>query len=75
MAYFGIYQGTVMNAADPLMKGRVQVNIPSIAGNANAWALPCREPGSTATPRIGGSIWVMFKAGDASRPVRMGSLG
>jgi phage gp45-like len=71
MAYFGIYRGTIMNTADPTMKGRVQVNVPAIAGAAG-WALPCREYGSMTKPPIGGAVWVMFEGGDIAHPVWMG---
>ena len=72
MAYHGIYRGTVMNTADPLMQGRVQVTIPVVAGPTSGWALPCREFRSTAVPAIGTVVWVMFEAGDPSFPVWMG---
>jgi type VI secretion system (T6SS) baseplate-like injector VgrG len=71
MAYFGIYRGTIVNTADPTMKGRVQVNMPAIAG-ASGWALPCREYGSTTKPPIGSAVWVMFEGGDITHPVWMG---
>ena len=74
MAHYGIYQAIVVSAADPMMQGRVQVKVPSVVGGSNAWARPCRPPGSAVTPRIGTSVWVMFEGGDASRPVWMGSL-
>ena len=71
MANYGIYRGTVVNTADPLMKGRLQINVPSQAFGAS-WAEPCREFKSTATPTIGTPVWVMFEAGDPARPVWMG---
>ena len=71
MANYGIYRGTVVNTADPLMKGRLQINVPSQASGAS-WAEPCREFKSTATPTIGTQVWVMFEAGDPAHPVWMG---
>ena len=44
MAYYGTYRGNVVNTADPSMKGRLQVNVPAVAGAAT-WALPCRDYG------------------------------
>jgi hypothetical protein len=73
MAYNGIYRGNVVNTADPTMKGRIQVSIPAVAGGIG-WALPCREAGSTAMPRIGTVVWVMFEGGNASSPVWMGCM-
>ena len=72
MAYHGIYRGMVMNTADPLMKGRLQVTIPVISGPTSGWALPCREYNSKDTPPIGTQVWVMFEGGDPSSPVWMG---
>jgi hypothetical protein len=71
MANYGIYRGTVMNTADPMMKGRLQINVPSQALGAS-WAEPCRDYQSTATPPIGTLVWVMFEGGDPTRPVWMG---
>jgi hypothetical protein len=71
MAHFGIYRGTVMNTADPLMKGRLQINVASQASGAG-WADPCRDWQSTAAPPIGTQVWVMFEGGDPARPVWMG---
>ena len=74
MAFDGIYRGMVMNSADPQMKNRLQVNVPSVAGSANAWAMPCREFNSTAMPSVGTAIWVMFEGGNPSTPVWMGCM-
>jgi hypothetical protein len=73
MAQYGIYRGTVINTADPTMKGRIQVSIPALAGSSGGWAMPCRDYGSTAVPPIGSLVWVMFERGDTSYPVWMGS--
>lgn len=72
MAHYGIYRGTVMNTADPLMKGRIMVTVPSVAGAPGGWAEACRDYGSNTAPPIGTAIWVMFEGGDSSRPVWMG---
>jgi hypothetical protein len=71
VANHGIYRGTVMNTADPMMKGRLQVNVASQASGAS-WAEPCHLRQSTATPPIGTQVWVMFEGGDPMRPVWMG---
>jgi len=73
MAFDGIYRGMVMNAADPLMKSRLQVNVPGIAV-ASGWAMPCREFNSTAMPPVGTAVWVMFEAGNPANPVWMGCI-
>ncbi|HEX3403923.1 MAG TPA: phage baseplate assembly protein V [Acetobacteraceae bacterium] len=74
VAHYGIYRGNVMNTADPMMKGRVQVSVPSVGGVASAWAAPCREYKSTATPPVGSAVWVMFEAGNPASPVWMGCV-
>ena len=72
MAYHGIYRGTVMNTADPMMKGRLQVSIPDVASAPSGWAMPCRDYKSTSAPPIGTAVWIMFERGDAASPVWMG---
>ena len=72
MAHYGVYSGMVMNTADPMMKGRLQISLPGISGPPTAWAMPCREFGSKTTPVIGTSVWVMFEQGDVDRPVWIG---
>jgi hypothetical protein len=72
MANYGIYRGIVVNTADPMMKGRLQINIPSQPFGGPAWAEACRDYKSTATPPIGTQVWVMFEAGDPAHPVWMG---
>jgi hypothetical protein len=74
VAHYGIYRGNVLNTADPMMKGRIQVRVPAIAVVASDWALPCREYRSTALPQVGSVVWVMFEGGDPSYPVWMGCM-
>jgi hypothetical protein len=74
MAYYGIYRGSLMNTADPQMKGRVQVSVPSIGAAAGGWAAPCREFKSQAMPPVGSPVWVMFEGGDPASPVWMGCM-
>jgi hypothetical protein len=74
MAYYGIYRGNVMNTADPLMKGRVQVSVPSVGAAVSSWATPCREYKSTAMPPVGSAVWVMFEGGNVASPVWMGCM-
>ena len=73
MAYHGLYRGIVTNSSDPIMKGRVQVNIPAVSAGGT-WAAPCREYGSHSMPPVGTVVWVMFERGDVSYPVWMGCM-
>jgi Type VI secretion system/phage-baseplate injector OB domain len=72
MANYGIYAGTVINTVDPLMKGRMQVSLPMVAGPTSAWAVPCRDYKSTTVPPVGTPVWIMFEAGNVDHPVWMG---
>jgi Type VI secretion system/phage-baseplate injector OB domain len=74
MAYHGLYRGSVLNTADPMMKGRVQVSVPTLAAAASGWAMPCRDYGSTTTPPVGTTVWVMFEGGNLSSPVWVGCM-
>jgi uncharacterized protein involved in type VI secretion and phage assembly len=73
-AFHGIYRGVVMSAADSLGRGRVQVQVPEVSGQALAWALPCQPVALPPAPKVGSGVWVMFEGGDPSRPVWMGVL-
>lgn len=70
--YFGIYRAVVMNADDPNRQRRLLVNVPEVLGTA-LWAMPCVPAGSRAMPRAGAVVWVQFEAGDAARPVWVGT--
>ncbi len=73
MPFYGIYRGTAMNTADPMMKGRIQVSVSSVAGGGVAnWAEACRDFKSNTTPPVGTTVWVMFERGDVSHPVWIG---
>lgn len=73
MPFFGVYRGTAMNTADPMMRGRIQVNVPSVVGGGGpSWAEACRDFQSSATPPVGTTVWVMYEGGDASRPIWIG---
>jgi hypothetical protein len=74
MAYYGIYRGSLMNTADPQMKGRVQVSVPAIGAVSSSWAAPCREFKSASMPPVGSTVWVMFEGGDPAYPVWMGCM-
>ncbi|WP_426959882.1 phage baseplate assembly protein V [Muricoccus radiodurans] len=76
-SFNGLYRASVVNNADPLSQGRVQVSVPSVSGGGGQWALPCRPPQAgrqPPTPQIGAAAWVMFEGGDPSRPVWMGVM-
>lgn len=69
---FGIYRAVVVSAADPAGQRRLLVSVPEVLGTA-VWALPCVPAGSRAMPRAGTFVWVQFEAGNATRPVWIGT--
>lgn len=76
--YFGKYRGRVVDNADPLEMGRIQVEVPAIAGNEPlGWALPCLPyagdgHGMYMVPETDALVWIEFEGGDLSYPVWVG---
>lgn len=76
MPYYGKFRGVVVNAADPMSKGRLQVSVPAVMGGAAAWATAC-VPYPTGgarfgVPPVGSSVWVEFEAGNVDHPIWSG---
>jgi hypothetical protein len=78
LRFFGKYRGMVTNNIDPLGIGRLQVQVPDVAGVVpGSWALPCFPFASTqlgfyALPQIGGGVWVEFEQGNPDYPIWSG---
>jgi hypothetical protein len=76
--FFGKYRGTVANNIDPMMQGRVQVEVPAVLGEGSlSWAMPCSPYGGDgvgffAIPPVGANVWVEFEAGDPDYPIWAG---
>lgn len=76
--YLGKYRGMVLNNIDPMQQGRLQVQVPDVAGLAPAsWAMPCvpvagLQNGLFALPVIGSGVWVEFEQGNADFPIWTG---
>jgi uncharacterized protein involved in type VI secretion and phage assembly len=75
--HFGKYRGTVSNNVDPLKRGRLEVLVPAVLGDAAVWAMPCvpyagPNLGFYTLPETGTGIWVEFEAGDVSFPIWSG---
>lgn len=76
--FYGKYRGKVASNIDPLMRGRIQVSVPSILGEGRlSWAMPCvpyagKGVGFYAMPKPNSNIWVEFEAGDPDYPIWTG---
>jgi uncharacterized protein involved in type VI secretion and phage assembly len=79
--FYGKYRGMVINNIDPLMRGRLLLEVPDVTGlTPSSWAeacVPLAGPtgppmGSWFVPPIGAGVWVEFEGGDASRPIWTG---
>ena len=78
--YFGKYRGLVLDNIDPLLLGRVTLQVPSILGETpSAWALPCVPSAGLASgffvvPPVGSSVWVEFEGGRVESPIWTGGF-
>jgi len=76
--YYGKYRGMVLNNIDPMQIGRLQVQVPDVAGLLPVtWAMPCApvagiQNGVVAFPMIGSGVWIEFEHGDPDYPVWTG---
>jgi hypothetical protein len=76
--FLGKYRGTVVSNVDPLQQGRLQIQVPDVAGLTPAtWAMPCVpiagiNMGMVALPMIGSGVWVEFEQGDPDHPIWVG---
>jgi uncharacterized protein involved in type VI secretion and phage assembly len=77
-AYFGKYRGVVLNNIDPMQQGRLQIQVPDVAGLVpTSWAMPCVplagiQNGMVALPIIGSGVWVEFEQGNPDYPIWVG---
>lgn len=76
--YYGKYRGMVLNNIDPMQQGRLQIQVPDVAGLIpTSWAMPCvpiagLQNGMVATPLIGSGVWVEFEQGNPDYPIWVG---
>jgi len=80
-SFYGKYRGTVINNVDPLMRGRLLLEVPDVTGLVpSSWAEPCvplagpsgPPMGVYMVPPIGAGVWVEFERGDPSKPIWVG---
>ena len=79
--FYGKYRGTVINNVDPMMRGRLLLEVPDVVGfTPSSWAEPCvplagpsgPPMGVYMVPPIGAGVWVEFEQGDPSKPIWVG---
>jgi Type VI secretion system/phage-baseplate injector OB domain len=79
--YYGKYRGTVLNNIDPMMLGRLLVQVPDVLGLVpSTWAEPCTPlagptgppMGVYMVPPIGAGVWVEFEQGDPDHAIWVG---
>ena len=76
--FYGKYRGTVTDNNDTWQIGRLQVQVPDVAGETPAtWALPCLpfsgdQSGFFVVPAVGSLVWVEFEQGDPDYPIWTG---
>lgn len=79
--FYGKYRGTVVNNIDPMLTGRLLVNVPDVLGPLpTSWAVPCvplagptgPPMGVYLVPPIGAGVWVEFEKGDPNFPIWSG---
>jgi hypothetical protein len=79
--FFGKYRGIVMNNVDPMMRGRLMVQVPDVLGlTPSTWAEPCTPlagptgppMGVYLVPPMGAGVWVEFEQGDPDYPIWVG---
>jgi len=79
--FYGKYRGTVINNVDPMLRGRLLLEVPDVTGfTPSSWAEPCvplagptgLPMGVYMVPPIGAGVWVEFEQGDPSKPIWVG---
>ena len=66
----GIYAGICVSAQDADGKSRIQVKVPSVGGGAAAWARGAS--GTTSSPSVGDTVWIIYEQGDLQYPLWLG---
>ena len=71
----GVYRAVVTDAEDPLDRGRVQIEIPSLSEEGGVWAPMLRQAhDSLVPPEPGDEVIVAFEEGDPASPLVLGML-
>lgn len=76
--FYGKYRGLVLNNIDPMVIGRIMVQVPDVLGlGLSSWAMPCvpiagPQMGVYVVPLIGAGVWVEFEGGNPDYPIWSG---
>ena len=71
--YYGKYRGTVLNAADLGMRGRITASVTVGGTPLQVVAEACTPyPGFYAIPPEGSGVWIEFEEGDLDKPIWTG---
>ena len=76
--FYGKYRGMVLNNIDPMLIGRLMVQVPDVLGlGISSWAMPCvpvagPQMGIYVVPLISSGVWVEFEGGDPDYPIWSG---
>jgi Type VI secretion system/phage-baseplate injector OB domain len=74
--YYGKFRGLVRNNIDPMGRGRIQAEVPSISETMLSWCTPCvpysQDFRETAIPPVGTNVWIEFERGDLDFPIWSG---
>jgi uncharacterized protein involved in type VI secretion and phage assembly len=78
--YYGKYRATVVDNVDPLVQGRLMLQVPDVLGDVpTSWALPClpavgRQMGVFALPAVQSTVWAEFEQGNPDYPIWVGGF-
>lgn len=75
--YYGKYRGTVVSNIDPMLMGRLILEVPDVSPTPTSWAMPClpltgKQMGTSFVPQIGAGVWVEFEHGNSDYPIWVG---
>ena len=78
--YYGKYRATVADNVDPMLQGRLMLQVPDVLGDVpTTWALPCLpatgpQMGVFVLPAIGSQVWAEFEQGNPDYPIWTGGF-
>jgi Type VI secretion system/phage-baseplate injector OB domain len=77
--WFGKYRGKVIHTNDEKNLGRIWVNVPTVMGKEENWAMPAApfagvQAGVFTVPPPKANVWVEFEEGDPGKPIWSGGF-